>query len=93
MVATFELQEYLRNLILYLGLVFILRWLIPNKGIDYILIEKCTSVGCKIQKNGFPERHICASIALDKQLNLNCDSKLVSLYKGITLYQFLFKIR
>jgi hypothetical protein len=47
---------------------------------DYILHEMCTT-GCKRQQNGFPERPTGAGIAFDKQSNLNCDSKLFSLYK------------
>jgi hypothetical protein len=30
----------------------------------------------KDKKNGFPERPTCASVALDKQSNLNCDTKM-----------------
>jgi hypothetical protein len=45
--------------------------------------EKC-SAGSKRQENGFPERPTCASTALDKQSNLNCDSKLFSVYKNLT---------
>jgi hypothetical protein len=50
-----------------------------NHGID----EKC-SAGCERQESGFPERPTCASIALDRQSNLNYDSKLFSSYKDIT---------
>jgi hypothetical protein len=50
---------------------------------DHSLHEKC-SAGCKSQENGFPERATCASIALDMQSDLNCDSKLFSLNKGLT---------
>jgi hypothetical protein len=49
---------------------------------DHRFHESC-SAGCKRQENGFPKRHTCASIALDKQSNLNCDPKLLSLYKDI----------
>jgi hypothetical protein len=50
---------------------------------DKRLHEKC-SAGCKAQENRLPQKHICASIALVKQSNLSCDSKLFSLYKDIT---------
>jgi hypothetical protein len=46
---------------------------------DHRLHEKC-SAGCKRQENGFPVRSTYASIALDKQSNLNCGAKLFSLY-------------
>jgi hypothetical protein len=47
------------------------------------LHEKCSS-GCKRQENMLPEGHTCASVALDKQSNLNCDSKLFHSCKDIT---------
>jgi hypothetical protein len=47
------------------------------------LHEKCNA-GCKKQENGVPESPTSASIELDKQSNLNRDSKLFSLYKDIT---------
>jgi hypothetical protein len=45
--------------------------------------EKC-SAGCKGQEDGLTERPTDASVALDKQSNLNCGSKLFSLCKDIT---------
>jgi hypothetical protein len=53
-----------------------------KRGLDQGLNEKC-SVGCKSQENEFLERSACSSTALDKQSNLNCDSKPFSLYKDI----------
>jgi hypothetical protein len=41
---------------------------------DHSLHEKC-SADRKIQENGFPKIPTCASIALDKQSNLNYGSK------------------
>jgi hypothetical protein len=49
---------------------------------DHRLHETC-SAGSKIQGSGFPKRPTCTSISLDKQSNLNCDSKLLCLYKDI----------
>jgi hypothetical protein len=47
------------------------------------LHKKC-SAGCKRQENWFPEIPTCAGVVLDKQSNLNCDSKLFSLHKDMT---------
>jgi hypothetical protein len=41
------------------------------------LHETCSAV-CRTHENEFPERPTFESIALDKQSNLNCDSKLFS---------------
>jgi hypothetical protein len=38
----------------------------------------------KHKENGFPVGSTYVSIALDKQSNLNCDTKMFSLYKDIT---------
>jgi hypothetical protein len=53
------------------------------KGMGYRLHEQC-SAGCERQANGYPERPTCASIAFDKQSNLNCDSTLFYLCKDVT---------
>jgi hypothetical protein len=54
------------------------------------LHEKC-SAGYKRQKNWVPEGLICASFALDRQSNMNPDSKLFSFYNGTTSYYFLLR--
>jgi hypothetical protein len=46
--------------------------------------HKKGSGGCKRQENGFLERYTRESIAIDKQSNLNRDSKLFSLYEDMT---------
>jgi hypothetical protein len=79
----FRVSE-IRNLVLYsLSASFILRWPITDERNGHRFHVNC-SAGFKVQENGFPERHICASAALDKQSNLKCNPNLFSSYKDIT---------
>jgi hypothetical protein len=66
----------IRNLIVYSCVYSFLSDWYWKKCIDN-RVRKKSSAGRKTQENGFPARHIFANIVLDKQLNFNCDSKLL----------------
>jgi hypothetical protein len=73
----------IRNFILHSFVVLLVpRWLILKERMDHRLHEEC-SAGCKRQVNAFPEIPVCVSIALDKESNLNYNSKWFSLYDGL----------
>jgi hypothetical protein len=82
MVATFEHPKLGALFCIALVFYLFLGGSYQKTGMDHRLHEKC-SAGCKRQENGFPVRSTYASIALDKQSNLNCGAKF-SLYKDIT---------
>jgi hypothetical protein len=58
---------------------------------DHRIHEIC-SAGSKRQENIFPETYSYASSALKKQSNLNCNSKMLALYKCITDLNFCRKL-